>query len=505
MIATVAPADADRRAGWRRRLPIVAFAFVVVSLLALATTPLLMISRLDAMRRAIQATSGRAAPLVSKLRSVYAEEVIIHERFRSDGDPVTRAHYEQYRALDTQLLDSLLPLAHRIGTAAGRHADEMQKIATEWHRDHDARVDGSMTEIQFVENLPRTVAISQALRAADSLLANDVERAKARDMTDGERLVSGQRMISSALGVLAILAVMVVGWFARRERRLTVALVGAVEVANRLSTQSERRREDLVRLTESKARLVRGFTHDVKNPLGAADGYLQLVEDGVYGPLAVKQRSSIVRARGSLKAALKLIGDLLELTTVETGKIDVIHEQMDLCEVAHDAAEEYRAQAEAKGLTMTIEMSEDACITSSDPGRVHQVLGNLISNAVKYTVKGGVTVRVVRPANGDRAPSAPSEHVAVQVSDTGSGIPEDKQRYVFEEFVRLDPNGAPGAGIGLAMSRRITDALGGNITLRSEVGVGSTFTLWLPVDALPGDGAGAWATVGTARGAMAGR
>jgi signal transduction histidine kinase len=495
MIASVAPAEADRRSGWRRRLPIIAFAFVVVSLLALATTPLLMISRLDTMRRAIQATSGRAAPLVSKLRSVYAEEVIVHEKFRFDSDAVTRAHYEEYRALDTQLLDSLLPLAQRIGPAAGRHADEMQKIAAEWHRDHDARVDGTMTEMQFVENLPRTVALSRALRTADSLLADDVERAAQRDIADGVRLVRGQRVISTALGMLAIFAVMVVGWFARRERRLTVALVGAVEVANRLSAQSERRREDLVRLTESKARLVRGFTHDVRNPLGAADGYLQLVEDGVYGPLAVKQRSSVVRARGSLKAALKLIGDLLELTTVEMGKIEVIHEQMDLCEVAHDAAEEYRAQAEAKGLTMTTEMSEDACITSSDPGRVRQVLGNLISNAVKYTVKGGITVRVLRPSVG---------HVAVEVADTGNGIPTDKQRYVFEEFVRLDPHSAPGAGIGLAMSRRITDALGGSITLQSEEGVGSTFTLWLPVTE-PESRAAGWTPAVAARGTMASR
>lgn len=496
MIADVEPPEAGHLSGWRRHLPTIALVFVAVSLLALATTPILMIRRLDSMRQATGAMSGRATPLVSQLRSVFAAQVMTHERFRFDSDSVSRAHYEQLRALDARLLDSLLPIANRIGPEAGRHAEEMQRIAADWHRDHDARANGTITERQFVENLPRTVALSRAMGAVDSELAGDIGRAQELEIAEGERLERGQRLISSALGVLAILAVVVVAWFARRERRLTVALVAAVDVANRLSAQSERRREELVRLTESKARLVRGFTHDVKNPIGAADGYLQLVEDEVYGQLAAKQRSSIVRARGSLKAALKLIGDLLELATVETGEIDVRHEQMDLCDVAREAAEEYRAQAEAKGLTMTIETADDACATSSDPGRVRQVLGNLISNAVKYTKKGGITVRVVGPSMG---------HVAVEVADTGSGIPADKQSNVFEEFVRLDADSAPGAGIGLAMSRRITDALGGNLTLWSEVGKGSTFTLWLPVDASHGNGTGAWATVGATRGAVANR
>jgi signal transduction histidine kinase len=504
MSSSVARPDGERSAVWHQRLPNIAFAFVVMSLLALATTPILMFRRLAGMRQATAATSGRAAPLVSKLRSVIAEEIIMHERFRFDSDAVTRSRYEQYRALDTQLLDSLVPVAHRVSAAAGRHAEEMRRIATAWHRDNDALVDGTITEQQFTRTFPRTLALSRALSDADSLLADDVERAEAREHDSAVRLVTRQRMTSSALGVLAILAVMVVGWFARREQRLTVALVGAVDAANRLRAQSERRREDLVRMSESKGRLVRGFTHDVKNPIGAADGYLQLVEDEVYGPLAAKQRSSIVRARGSLKAALKLIGDLLEMTTVETTRVDVKHERMDLCEVAREAAEEYRAQAEAKGLTMTVEISDDACITSSDAGRVRQVLGNLISNAVKYTAIGSVTVRVVRPFNRDPASSAPAgDRVAVEVSDTGKGIPKEKLRHVFEEFVRLDPDGAPGAGIGLAMSRRITDALGGNITLRSEVGTGSTFTLWLPVDASPVDAAAAWALTG--RGEMAAR
>ena len=504
MSSSTGQPDTEQVVTWHQRLPNIAFAFVVASLLALATTPILMFRHLDGLRRATAATSGRAAPLVSKLRSVSAEEIIMHEQFRLDSDPLTRARYEQYRSLDKQLLDSLVPVARRVGPSAGRHAEEMARLAAEWHRDNDALVNGAISEPQFVKTFPRTLALSRALSDADSLLADDVERAQNREHAKVMRLVTRQRATSFALGMLTILAVMVVGWFARRERRLAVALVGAVDAANRLRAQSERRREDLVRLSESKGRLVRGFTHDVRNPIGAADGYLQLVEDGVYGPIAAKQRSSIVRARGSLTAALKLISDLLELTTVETNRLEVKHEPMDLCAVAREAAEEYRAQAEAKGLTMTVEIDDDACITNSDPARVRQVLGNLISNAVKYTSIGSVTVRVIRPfARTPESSAPPGDRVAVEVSDTGKGIPKEKLRHVFEEFVRLDPDGSPGAGIGLAMSRRITDALGGNITLRSEVGIGSTFTLWLPVDAAAVDTAAVWTHA--ERGEMAAR
>ena len=124
---------------------------------------------------------------------------------------------------------------------------------------------------------------------------------------------------------------------------------------------------------------------------------------------------------------------------------------------------------------------------------------------MKYIATGSVTVRVVRPFAGDPASSVPAgDRVAVEVSDTGKGIPKEKLRHVFEEFVRLDPDGAPGAGIGLAMIRRITDSLGGNITLQSEMGVGSTFTLWLPLDASPVDAA-IWSLDRTSQGGVASR
>jgi len=136
--------------------------------------------------------------------------------------------------------------------------------------------------------------------------------------------------------------------------------------------------------------------------------------------------------------------------------------------------EEYRAQAEAKGLVIAVETHDRVPAVRSDPARVRQVLGNLVSNAVKYTVAGSVLVRV----SADPAARA----VTVAVADTGPGIPKDKQHLLFREFVRLDPDAGPGAGIGLAISNRIVSAIGGSIDMSSEVGSGTTFVLSLPLD-----------------------
>jgi len=285
----------------------------------------------------------------------------------------------------------------------------------------------------------------------------------------------------------------VIAWFARRERALGQALARAVAEEARLRGESERRREELERITETKNGLIRGFTHDVKNPIGAADGYLQLLAEGLLGPLGEKQRTGIARAHQSLTSALELIGDLLELSRAEAGHFRVEQVPTDVVEVVRGVVEEYRAQAEAKGLAMMIECREGAPIIRSDPTRVRQVLGNLISNAVKYTAAGSVVVRV-------RASDDAASTVRIEVADTGPGIPREKQHLVFREFVRLAPTTGPGAGVGLAISSRIVAALGGSIDVDSEVGRGTTFVLRLPIgdrDNRPASPQGAAATPAT--------
>ncbi len=248
-----------------------------------------------------------------------------------------------------------------------------------------------------------------------------------------------------------------------------------------LLEESEQRREELERVMESRARLIRGFSHDLKNPLGAADGYLQLLEEGIQGQLAPKQQESIRHVRRALRAALALIADLVELARAEAGQLDVQLHAVDARDVAREMAGEYRAQAEAAGLALHEEIPDTFPVFRSDDRRVRQVLGNLFSNAVKYTPAGGrIGVRVAM--RGGPGTPVPRRWVAIDVWDTGRGIPPERAERIFQEFTRLEPGRTPGAGLGLAISRRVARAIGGELTFVSEAGKGSTFTLWLPLD-----------------------
>lgn len=241
--------------------------------------------------------------------------------------------------------------------------------------------------------------------------------------------------------------------------------------------EAERGREELERLTESRTRMMRGFTHDVKNPLGAADGYAQLLEEGILGELSQKQRESMQRIRRSIQTSLHLIHELLELARAEAGRIELDSEPTDLTHLVREAVEDFRAQATAAGLELTIR-SHATLLTRTDPARVRQILSNLLSNAVKYTHVGGIAVETdIRPREG---PLRHSRCIAIRVTDTGPGIPAEKQEAIFHEFTRLDPEAPHGAGVGLTISRRLARHLQGDITVESEPGRGSTFTLWLP-------------------------
>ena len=232
---------------------------------------------------------------------------------------------------------------------------------------------------------------------------------------------------------------------------------------------------------DSRVRLIRGFTHDVKNPLGAADGQLALMQEGIGGPLTPQQTESIGRARRSIRAALNLVTQLLDIARAEAGQLEVQRATMDVIATAGEVAEDFRAQALAKGLDITLDIpgSRGGIPVESDQARVRQILANLLSNAVKYGGNGDGS-RIVVSARMARTDDRKGEWATITVSDNGPGIPYDKQNMIFREFTRFDPSAAQGSGIGLAISQRIARALGGTITFRSTPGEGSSFTLWLP-------------------------
>ncbi len=238
-------------------------------------------------------------------------------------------------------------------------------------------------------------------------------------------------------------------------------------------------RRKLERVLQSRSRLIRGFSHDVKNPIGAADGFAALLSEGIYGELSVDQSESIRRIRRCIREALSLIDDLHELARAETGHIALPLEPVDLASLVCTINEEYQAAARAGGLSLLVVVDTGLPIVQTNGARVRQIVSNLLSNAIKYTERGGVTIRTLFRAEG---PFGTADHWAlVEINDTGIGIPVNKQDFIFEEFSRIEGSEKPGAGLGLAISRLLAEALGGHISVVSELGEGSTFTLWLPV------------------------
>lgn len=246
-----------------------------------------------------------------------------------------------------------------------------------------------------------------------------------------------------------------------------------------LALQLEERRAELERVTESRARLVRGFTHDVKNPLGAADGYLALLEEGVVGQLPQRQREIIARVRRSIRTALELIAALLDLARAEAGQLEIRRCPTDVGDEVREVAEAFIAQAAAKDLTMDVSVDPELPLIETDPARLRQVVGNLISNAVKYTPERGHIN--VRAGVSTESTTLDQREIQITVSDDGPGISSEKLPLLFTEFTRFDPGAAEGAGIGLAISKKIAQALGGDISLEAKQGRGASFVFHLPV------------------------
>jgi signal transduction histidine kinase len=250
-----------------------------------------------------------------------------------------------------------------------------------------------------------------------------------------------------------------------------------------LLEEAQRARERLERVMRSRSRLMRGFSHDVKNPIGAASGHAALLEDAVYGPLNPELRRGVSRIRHALDEALRLIDDLHELTRSETGHLVIVMAPVDAVELLTACVDDFRAAAAAAGLGLEVDLPPGPVIVVTDAVRAGQVVGNMLSNAIKYTATGRIVLRAhLGPTEGDRKGVEPTPAwLDIHVTDSGRGIPVDQLETIFEEFTRFEPHQVRGAGLGLAISRRVARALGGTLTVRSVVGRGSTFTFRVPL------------------------
>ncbi len=229
------------------------------------------------------------------------------------------------------------------------------------------------------------------------------------------------------------------------------------------------------------------MSHELRTPLNAILGYSELIELGISGEVTDKIRDQIGRIRSSAKHLLSLVNDLLDLAKVEAGRLSVANEPAQLSDTIASALPLVQPQAEARRLTLVIAPGTDELPPYiGDDDRVRQILVNLLSNAVKSTEAGGtITVEGAVTSTPDpRARLQPRHaYVRLTVTDTGNGIAPDMLRAIFEPFVQAESGPRrtrEGSGLGLTIGQRLARAMGGDLTVESTVGKGSSFSLWLP-------------------------
>jgi PAS domain S-box-containing protein len=223
----------------------------------------------------------------------------------------------------------------------------------------------------------------------------------------------------------------------------------------------------------AKSQFLAVMSHELRTPLNAIGGYVQLIELGIHGPVSAAQMEALGRVLRAQRHLLRLINDVLNLSRIEAGRVEYVHEAIDVRRLLEDVLPMIEPQLNAGGLTATTD-STPGLEVLADREKVQQILINLLTNAVKFTAAGG-SIRVSsRPAGN---------HVEIQVRDSGIGIPADKLASIFEPFVQVETEHAKrreGSGLGLAISRDLARGMNGDLTVTSELNAGSTFTLALP-------------------------
>jgi PAS domain S-box-containing protein len=232
--------------------------------------------------------------------------------------------------------------------------------------------------------------------------------------------------------------------------------------------------EDITHLREIdrlKSEFIATASHELRTPLTSVQMGVHLLLEGAAGELNDKQTEVLSACREDCDRLDKLMRDLLDLSRIEAGENQPRLERIRTREFIVNATEDLRPQVESKALTFRVLVPVGLADVLIDPSQIERVLANLVVNAIRYTKQGEIRIGVEDRAN----------YVAVSVSDTGTGIPAEYLPHIFDKFVQVPGAATGGAGLGLAISRLIIEAHGGQISVQSALGQGSTFTFTLPV------------------------
>ena len=245
-------------------------------------------------------------------------------------------------------------------------------------------------------------------------------------------------------------------------------MADSVEESFKRLEEAKEKAEEANRL---KSAFLANMSHELRTPLNGILGFAELIKLEASEPDQQEYAEVIVKSGSHL---LNLVNEILDLSKIEAGEITFNYIDTPLGTLATEAAVTHQASASAKGINLVLDLADDLPVTmQTDPTRLRQILNNLLSNAVKFTDHGEITMSV-RVTDKD---------IAFAVKDTGPGIPPEAHLQVFEKFKQLEnflTRQHDGTGLGLALVKQLVEHMNGRITLESEVGVGSTFTAYLP-------------------------
>jgi len=241
----------------------------------------------------------------------------------------------------------------------------------------------------------------------------------------------------------------------------------------------EEKSRELAAASQHKSEFLANMSHELRTPLNAIIGFSEVLSEGMFGEINPKQAEYLQDILESGRHLLSLINDILDLSKIEAGRMELEPTDFDLPQAIENALILVRERASRRGITPGRTIAEGLGMIRADERKVKQTLLNLLSNAMKFTPEGG-RIEVIVGTHDDI--------VEISVTDTGVGIAPEDQEAVFEEFRQVGKAAkkVEGTGLGLALSRKFIELHGGRIWVKSEVGVGSTFTFTLPLTPVKG-------------------
>ena len=429
---------------------------------------------------------GRVRSGMEELRRAETALLFVHDV--GSRDAMSRAIARIMATTDSLERYDLDSAAHDIRAAIS----EVALVAPEEYR---VALDGRTAlaeRISTLQVVPAMARVERALTVAEQSLRERtrvrVERT-ATDVTDAGRLATVAAIV--ALLLAGLIAVWLLRAISRpvREMERGMHAISEGEFDYRLEINPFRRDEfgrlaasfqsmarQLKELDKLKAEFLSIASHELKTPINVILGYVQLMVEGVYGPVNEHQKEIMSTVESQAKSLARLTKSLLDIGRFDAGGGTVSPRSIELRALLAELEKAFRVLAEQRGVALQVTWADDAPHEVQwDPDRMSEVLGNLLGNAVKFTPGGGhVSLRVEKAGDG----------VVIEVRDTGAGIPADQLPHIFEKFYQADNQESAsqrGTGLGLAIAKGIVEAHKGTITVESTPGVGTVFTLVLPL------------------------